>query len=78
MQFSLNGGEARLGKGFFDVLSVSHNTLVYASPPVGGSGSVLARSFRCAPFPFPRQNSATFCQPWTLLRKALIRAGKTS
>jgi hypothetical protein len=27
-----------------------------------GSGYVLARSFRYAPF--PRQNSATFLQPW--------------
>jgi hypothetical protein len=27
---------------------------------------------------FPRQNSATFCQPWSLLRKALIRAAKPS
>jgi hypothetical protein len=36
----------------------------------------MARSFRCAPF--PRHCSATFCQPWSLLRKALIRAAKTS
>jgi hypothetical protein len=28
--------------------------------------------------PFPRRCSGTFCQPWSLLRKALIRAGKTS
>jgi hypothetical protein len=34
------------------------NRTVYASPPVGGSGYVLARSFRYASF--PRQNSATF------------------
>jgi hypothetical protein len=40
-----------------------HNRSVYASPPVGGSGSVLARAFRFAPF--PRQNSATFLQPWS-------------
>jgi hypothetical protein len=26
---------------------------------------------------FPRKTSATFCLPWSLLRKALIRAGKT-
>jgi hypothetical protein len=28
--------------------------------------------------PFPRRCSGTFYQPWSLLRKALIRAGKTS
>jgi hypothetical protein len=28
--------------------------------------------------PFPRRCSGTVCQPWSLLRKALIRAGKTS
>jgi hypothetical protein len=54
----------------------SHNRTVYASPPVGGSASATARSFRYAPF--PRRCSGTFCQPWSLLRKALIRAGKTS
>jgi hypothetical protein len=27
---------------------------------------------------FVRFFSVTFCQPWSLLRKALIRAGKTS
>jgi hypothetical protein len=27
---------------------------------------------------FPRKPSPTFCQPWSLLRKALIRAVKTS
>jgi hypothetical protein len=36
----------------------AHNRIVYASPPVGGLGCVLARSLRYAPF--PRQNSATF------------------
>jgi hypothetical protein len=56
--------------------ATTHNRPVYASPPVGGSGSVLARSFRYAPF--TRQNSATFLQPWPLLRKALIRAAKMS
>jgi hypothetical protein len=34
------------------------------------------RSFRYAPF--PRLTTPTFCQPWSLLRKALIRSGKTS
>jgi hypothetical protein len=34
------------------------------------------RSFRCAPF--PRHCSGTVCRPWSLLRKALIRAAKTS
>jgi hypothetical protein len=36
----------------------------------------VAKSFRFAPF--PRRCSGTFCQPRSLLRKALIRAGKTS
>jgi hypothetical protein len=54
----------------------AYNRTVYASPPVGGSGYVLARSLRYAPF--PRKTSATFLQPWSLLRKALIRAAKTS
>jgi hypothetical protein len=31
--------------------------------------------FRYAPF--PRLTTPIFCQPWSLLRKALIRAGKT-
>jgi hypothetical protein len=56
--------------------ATAHNRPVYASPPVGGSASATARSFHCAPF--PRRCSGTFCQPWPLLRKALIRAGKTS
>jgi hypothetical protein len=56
--------------------STAHNRTVYASPPVGGSASATARSLRYAPF--PRHCSGTFCQPWSLLRKALIRAGKTS
>ena len=55
---------------------MSHNRSVCASPPVGGSASVTARSFRFAPF--PRRCSGTVCQPWPLLRKALIRAGKPS
>jgi hypothetical protein len=54
----------------------AYNRTVYASPPVGGSASTTARSLRFAPF--PRRCSGTFCQPWSLLRKALIRAGKTS
>jgi hypothetical protein len=45
-------------RGFFNVF----NRSVYASPPVGGSGYGLPRSFRYAPF--PRQTSATFCRPW--------------
>jgi hypothetical protein len=43
---------------------------------VGGSGFRVARSFRYAPF--PRHTPPTFLQPWSLLRKALIRAAKTS
>jgi hypothetical protein len=54
----------------------SPNRSVSASPPVGGSGFRVARSFRYAPF--PRHTPPTFYQPWSLLRKALIRAGKTS
>jgi hypothetical protein len=42
--------------------ATSHNRIVYASPPVGGSGYVLARSFRYAPF--PRHTPPTFCRPW--------------
>jgi hypothetical protein len=42
----------------------------------GPPGFWFARSFRFASF--PRKPSLTFCQPWSLLRKALIRAGKTS
>jgi hypothetical protein len=56
--------------------TTSHNRTVYASPPVGGSGYGFARSLRYAPF--PRKPSATFCRPWSLLRKDLIRAAKTS
>jgi hypothetical protein len=41
--------------------TTAHNRTVYASPPVGGSGYGLPRSFRFAPF--PRQTSATFCRP---------------
>jgi hypothetical protein len=54
----------------------AHNRSVYASPPVGGSGFRRARSLRYAPF--PRQPPPTFLQPWSLLRKAPIRAAKTS
>jgi hypothetical protein len=56
--------------------TTAHNRSVNASPPVGGSGFRVARSLRFAPF--PRHTPPTFCQPWSLLRKALIRAGKTS
>jgi hypothetical protein len=52
----------------------AHNRSVYASPPVGSSGFRVARSFRYAPF--PRHCSGTVCRPWSLLRKALIRAAK--
>jgi hypothetical protein len=38
----------------------AHNRTVYASPPVGGSGFRVARSFRYAPF--PRHTSPTFLQ----------------
>jgi hypothetical protein len=41
-----------------------------------GSASATARSFRYAPF--PRRCSGTVCRPWSLLRKALIRAAKPS
>jgi hypothetical protein len=41
---------------------------------VCASASAVARSFRCDPF--PRRCSGTFCQPWSLLRKAFIRAAK--
>jgi hypothetical protein len=58
----------------------AHNGIVYASPPLAARSTVwLGHS---APL-IPRQNSATFCQPWsrscgTMLRhlcrcKALIR-----
>jgi len=44
------------------------------SPPCsGGSGSVRLGRLKA-----PTPHSTTFCQPWSLLRKALIRAGKTS
>jgi hypothetical protein len=39
----------------------AYNRTVYASPPVGGSASATARSFRYAPF--PRRCSGTFCPP---------------
>jgi hypothetical protein len=54
----------------------AHNRSVYASPPVGGSGYGLSRLFRFASF--PRQTFATVWRPWSLLRKALIRAAKPS
>jgi hypothetical protein len=41
-----------------------------------GSGLRSPRSFRYAPL--PRLTPPTVCQPWSLLRKALIRAGKPS
>jgi hypothetical protein len=53
-----------------------HITGLYAFRAFGAPGFRLARSFRYAPF--PRQPPPTFLQPWTLLRKALIRAAKTS
>jgi hypothetical protein len=53
----------------------SHNRIVYASPPVGGSGSVLARSFRYAHS--HAVVPAHFASPG-LATQALIRAGKTS
>jgi hypothetical protein len=56
--------------------TTSHNRPVCASPLVGGSASATARSFRRAPF--PRRCSGTVCRPWSLLRKALIRAAKPS
>jgi CBS domain containing-hemolysin-like protein len=54
----------------------AYNRSVCASGPKGPSGFRVPRSFRYAPF--PRHTPPTFCQPWSLLRKALIRAGKTS
>jgi hypothetical protein len=42
--------------------ATAHNRTVYASPPVGGSGYVLARSLRYASF--PRKTSGTVCRPW--------------
>jgi hypothetical protein len=41
----------------------AHNRTVSASPPVCGSASTTARSFRYASF--PRRCSGTFCQPWS-------------
>jgi hypothetical protein len=56
--------------------ATAHNRSVYASPPYGGSGFQSARSFRYATL--PRLLPPTFLQPWSLLRKALIRAAKMS
>jgi uncharacterized protein (DUF111 family) len=50
------------------------NRTVYASPPYGGSGYVRLGHGLAIPTP----HHATVCQPWSLLRKALIRAGKPS
>jgi hypothetical protein len=47
-----------------------HITGLFTLRRSSGSGYVLARSFRYASF--PRQNSATFLQPWVLLRKPLF------
>jgi hypothetical protein len=74
--------EKRDRKGFVGEggRGVEHNarriTRLYMLRAFGPPGFRFARSFCCAPF--PRKPSPTFCQPWTLLRKALIRAGKTS
>jgi hypothetical protein len=54
----------------------SHNRTVCASGPKDPSASAMARSFRYASF--PRHCSGTVCRPWSLLRKALIRAAKPS
>jgi len=54
----------------------SYNTRLTLRRHTAAPGFRSARSFRCAPF--PRLPPPTFCQPWSLLRKALIRAGKTS
>jgi hypothetical protein len=54
----------------------SHNGTVYASPPVGGSASATARSFRYAPFPRPVA-PAHFVGPGNATH-FLIRAAKTS
>jgi len=67
------GDEERKRAEEYDISS--HNKAVTASPPYGGSGSTKTQSGYS---PFVRFCSATFCQPWSLLRKALIRAGKTS
>jgi hypothetical protein len=56
--------------------TTAHNGTVCASGPKGPSASAMARSFRYAPF--LRLPPPTVCQPWSLLRKALIRAGKPS
>jgi hypothetical protein len=40
--------------------------------------AALQGSIRLGRLRLPRLIPPTFCQPWSLLRKALIRAGKTS
>jgi hypothetical protein len=40
--------------------------------------TALQGSIRLGRLRLPRLIPPTFCQPWSLLRKALIRAGKTS
>jgi hypothetical protein len=54
----------------------AHNRSVYAPLPSVAPGFRSPRSFRYAPL--PRLTPPTFLQPWPLLRKALIRAAKTS
>jgi hypothetical protein len=70
----LSSHEKILWKFIKTDFSDSLNRTVYASPPVGGSGFCSPRSFRYAPL--PRLTPPTFLQPWSLLRKALIRACK--
>jgi hypothetical protein len=58
-----------------------HNRAVYASPPVDGSGYDFAGSFRYAQtfgLNIPTQNLRHILSALRLLRKALIRAAKTS
>jgi len=52
----------------------AHNRIVNASPPNGGLGSVRLGHGYAIHTP----HCATVCRPWSLLRKALIRAGKPS
>jgi hypothetical protein len=54
----------------------AHNRTVCVPLPSVAPGFRSARSLRYAPF--PRLPPPTVCQPWSLLRKALIRAVKPS
>jgi hypothetical protein len=56
--------------------TTAHTGSVYAPLPSVAPGFRSPRSFRYAPL--PRLTPPTFLQPWPLLRKALIRAAKTS